>query len=49
MILAGAVADHHSPARVISVCGAVGAVLALLITLNWVRDRGQLSERHQRT
>jgi predicted MFS family arabinose efflux permease len=49
MILAGAVADHHSPARVISVCGAVGAALALLITLNWVRDRGQLSERHQRT
>ena len=49
MILAGAVADHHSPARVISVCGAVGAVLALLITFNWVHGRGQISERHQHT
>ncbi len=41
MILAGAAADHHSPALVISVCGAVGAVVALVITLNWLRDRGQ--------
>ena len=41
LILAGAAADHHSPALVISVCGAVGAVLALVIALNWRRDRGQ--------
>jgi MFS family permease len=41
MILAGAAADHQSPARAISVCGAVGAVLALAIALNWLRDRGQ--------
>ena len=31
LILAGAAADRHSPALVISVCGAVGAVLALVI------------------
>lgn len=48
MILAGAIADHYSPARVISVCGALGAVLALLITLSWSHDRGQISERRQR-
>ena len=29
MILAGAAADHYSPAWVIAVCGAVGAVVAL--------------------
>src|SRR5581483_1448348 len=37
MILAGAAAGHHSPARVIAVCGAVGAVAALLITLSLAR------------
>lgn len=41
MILAGAAAGHHSPARVIAVCGAVGAVAALLITLNSARDGGR--------
>ena len=46
MILAGAAADHHSPARVISVCGAVGAVLALVTALNWLRDRGQPGDAH---
>ena len=40
MILAGAAADHHSPASVIAVCGAVGAVAALAIAFSWVRDRG---------
>jgi MFS family permease len=45
IILAGAAADHYSPARVISVCGAVGAVLALVIALAWLRDRGQTSRR----
>jgi predicted MFS family arabinose efflux permease len=40
MILAGAAAGHHSPARVIAVCGALGAVAALVITLSLARDRG---------
>jgi MFS family permease len=39
LILAGAAAEHHAPARVIAVCGAVGAVLALVIALTWARDR----------
>ncbi len=39
MILAGAAADRHSPARVIAVCGAVGAVVALAIALTWAHDR----------
>ena len=38
MILAGAVADHHSPAGVISVCGALGAVVALAIAFSWARS-----------
>ncbi len=38
MILAGAVADHHSPAGVISVCGAIGAVVALAIAFSWARS-----------
>jgi len=51
MILAGAAADHHSPARVISVCGAVGAVVALAIAITWARGHGPLviGRRHQRT
>lgn len=49
MILAGAAADHHSPARVIALCGAVGAVLALVIAINWARDHGRrVTGRHQR-
>jgi len=39
MILAGAAAQHYFPARVIAVCGAVGAVLALAIALGPARDR----------
>jgi MFS family permease len=39
LILAGAAAQHYAPARVIAVCGAVGAVLALAIALTWARDR----------
>ena len=39
LILAGAAAEHHAPARVIAVCGAVGAVLALAIALTLARDR----------
>jgi predicted MFS family arabinose efflux permease len=41
MILAGAAADQHSPALVISVCGVAGAALALVIALSWLRDRGR--------
>jgi predicted MFS family arabinose efflux permease len=43
MVLAGAAADHHSPALVIAVCGATGAVMALAVAFGWARhgiDRG---------
>jgi predicted MFS family arabinose efflux permease len=52
MIAAGAAADTRSPARVIAVCGAVGAVLALVLTLSWLqglRGRGRPSGRHVRS
>jgi Transmembrane secretion effector len=39
LILAGAAAQHHAPARVIAVCGTVGAVVALAIALSRVHDR----------
>jgi hypothetical protein len=39
MILAGAAAQHYVPARVIAVCGAAGAVLALVIALGPARGR----------
>ena len=38
LILAGSAADHYSPAWVIAVSGAAGAVVALVITVNWTRD-----------
>jgi len=41
MILAGAAAQHHTPARVIAVFGAVGAVMALAVAIGWSRDRGR--------
>jgi predicted MFS family arabinose efflux permease len=41
IILAGAAADHHSPAEVIAVCGAVGAGVALAIAITWARDHGR--------
>ena len=47
MIAAGAAADVHSPARVIAVCGAVGAVVALAIAASWARDH-RTPGRHQR-
>ena len=47
MILAGAVADHYSPAWVIAVCGAVGAVVALAIALSWARDRRPAANGHR--
>jgi MFS family permease len=49
MVLAGAAAGHHSPARAIAVCGAVGTVVALAVTVSAARDRGPLaSGRHPR-
>jgi len=41
MILAGAAAQHHAPARVIAVSGAVGALVALAIAVGWAHDRGR--------
>jgi MFS family permease len=41
MILAGAAAQHHAPALVIAVCGAVGAVLAMAVAVGWARYRGR--------
>ncbi len=50
MILAGAAADHHSPAWVIAVCGAVGAVAALAVAVSWARGIGPPpSGLHQHT
>jgi len=46
MILAGAVADHYSPAWVIAVAGTAGAVAAAAIAVNWARDRGQVPNEH---
>jgi MFS family permease len=49
MVLAGAAAGHHSPARAIAVCGAVGTVVALAVTVSAARDRAPLaSGRHPR-
>ena len=39
MILAGAAAQHYAPARVIAVCGAVGAVVALVIAVSATGQR----------
>jgi len=47
MILAGAAADHYSPAWVIAVTGTVGAVVALAIAVGWARDRGLMPNRHR--
>ena len=48
MILAGAAAEHHSPALAIAVCGAVGAVVALAVSVSAARDRGRLANRDHR-
>jgi MFS family permease len=49
MILAGAAAEHHSPARAIAVSGATGAVLALAVAAGSARGRGRPANgRHQR-
>jgi MFS family permease len=47
MILAGAAAQHHDPARAIAVCGAVGAVAALAVAVSAARGR-LTSGRQQR-
>jgi predicted MFS family arabinose efflux permease len=39
MILAGAAAEHHAPARAIAVCGAVGAVAAVTVAVSAARGR----------
>jgi MFS family permease len=50
MIVAGAAAQHHAPARVIAVCGAIGALAALAIVVGSTRDHGGPTiERHQQT
>ena len=41
MILAGAAAQHHAPARVIAVCGAVGAVMALAVAVGAASHSGR--------
>jgi predicted MFS family arabinose efflux permease len=41
LILAGAAAQHYAPSRVIAVCGAVGAVVALAVAVGWAHDRGR--------
>jgi hypothetical protein len=46
MILAGAIADHYSPAWVIAVAGTAGAVTAAAIAVSWARDRGRVSNGH---
>ena len=49
LILAGAAAEHFAPARVIAVCGAVGAVVALSIALASGRHHQQQADgRHRR-
>ena len=46
MILAGAAADHYSPAWVIAISGAVGAAVALAIAASWARARRQSANGH---
>ena len=46
MILAGAAADHYSPASVIAITGAVGAAVALAIAVSWAGARRQSAEGH---
>ena len=48
LIAAGAAADHHSPALVIAVCGAVGAMLAAVLAFGWRQGRRRVSGRHER-
>ncbi len=45
MILAGAAAEHHSPARGIAVFGAIGAVAAVVLAISAARGRDPADER----
>jgi predicted MFS family arabinose efflux permease len=48
MILAGAAAQHHVPARVIAVCGAIGALVAVAVAVSSSRNSdGPTFERHE--
>jgi MFS family permease len=47
MILAGAMADHYSPAWVIAVSGTAGAIAALAIAVSWARDRRPVAGVHR--
>jgi MFS family permease len=47
MVVAGAAAGHYSPASVIAVCGAVGAVMAVALAVSSARDQGQPNRRRQ--
>ena len=46
MILAGAAADHYSPAWVIAISGTVGAAAALAIAVSWAGARRQSADGH---
>ena len=48
IVLAGAAADHHSPAWVIAVSGTAGAAVALAVAVSWARDRGQSTDGHRK-
>jgi MFS family permease len=41
MILAGAAAERYAPSRVIAICGATGALIAVAIAVNWARSRNR--------
>jgi MFS family permease len=47
MILAGAAAEHHAPARAIAVCGTIGVAAALAVAASAARDDGRLTSRRQ--
>jgi predicted MFS family arabinose efflux permease len=48
MILAGAAAEHHAPARTIAVCGAVGTMVAVALAVSRARGpAGLTNRRHQ--
>ena len=47
MIVAGAAAQHHAPARVIAVFGAVGAVVAMAVAAGWAHDRRRATSGRQ--
>jgi hypothetical protein len=45
ILLAGAAAGRYVPAWVIAVCGSMGAILAILIAISWMRARRPGSRR----